>query len=409
MRILRSLFLGCGLLAVVASGSSAQMTMKMKDQPADNDQCKVIALDCADTVTPYFAKDGRLWIAGRAGNKVFVTQSSDHGRTFSQPVVVSQDGVTLDWGPDARPKIVVNDKGEATVAYAIFRNKNFDGEVFFTHSTDGGKTFAVPQPIASVQESQRFEALALESDGSIFAAWLDKRDRVAAKKNGVPFIGAGLAFAWSHDQGATFTESTMAFDSTCECCRLAVAFAAPGRPVVAFRNAFDGKVRDHAVTTFENPSTPGPIRRVSVDDWATDVCPHHGPTLAIGPDGTYHVAWFTQGRVRKGLFYAYSRDQGRSFSEPMKISITNHAPARPFLLALGGAIYMTWKEYDGETTSVPLRISHDGGATWTDPAVIAKTADDSDHPMLVSDGTSAYLSWRTKLEGYRLISLGNGS
>jgi hypothetical protein len=45
-------------------------------------------------------------------------------------------------------------------------------------------------------------------------------------------------------------------------------------------------LRKPAVTIFADPTTPGPIRRVSFDDWAIDFCPHHGPSLALG-DGIY--------------------------------------------------------------------------------------------------------------------------
>jgi hypothetical protein len=99
------------------------------------------------------------------------------------------------------------------------------------------------------------------------------------------------------DGAMTFSEAGIAKDNTCECCRLGIAFAGAGRPVVLFRNIFGASVRDHAVTTFADPTTPGPIYRVSVDDWGTDVCPHHGPSLSIGDDGTYHVTWFTDGRA----------------------------------------------------------------------------------------------------------------
>jgi len=61
-------------------------------------------------------------------------------------------------------------------------------------------------------------------------------------------------------------------------------------------------VRDHAVMTFAGPDKPGPVYRVSDDDWAIDACPHHGPSLAVTRDGTYHAAWFTSGRVRKAFF-----------------------------------------------------------------------------------------------------------
>ena len=78
-------------------------------------------------------------------------------------------------------------------------------------------------------------------------------------------------------------------------------------PCVVFRNIFEGGVRDHAVMTFTDPATPGEVRRVSNDDWQISACPHHGPSVSISPAGTYHVAWYTNGKARKGLFYARSR------------------------------------------------------------------------------------------------------
>ena len=105
----------------------------------------------------------------------------------------------------------------------------------------------------------------------------------------------------------------MATDNTCECCRLGLAFAGPGRPVVVFRNIFEGGVRDHAVMTFADPATPGEVRRVSKDDWQIAACPHHGPSLSISAAGAYHVTWYTNGKARKGLFYARSEDEGRTF------------------------------------------------------------------------------------------------
>jgi hypothetical protein len=395
---------GCAIVAGL-SPAGAQMTMNMRDQPPPNTKCAALSLLCAATVTPTFAANGDLWVVARVENQIFVSRSGDKGRTFSQPVVVTPGGQTLDWGPDARPKIVVDGAGRIVLAYAIFRDKHFNGEVFFTRSIDGGATFAPPRPITAVQESQRFEAMAFDGDGSIFSAWLDKRNRVPFKEQGKPFVGASLAFAWSKDNGETFSDTKIAFDNTCECCRLAIGFAGPGWPVVLFRKAFDAKVRDHGVTTFSDPTTPGPIQRVSVDDWATDTCPHAGPSLAIGADGSYHAAWFTQGRVRKGLFYAFSRDQGATFSEPMRIGAASHNATRPFLLAHGGRVFMAWKEFDGDKTTAFLRVSNDQGATWSEPRGVAATGDDSDHPILISDGRHPYLSWHTEDEGYRLFNL----
>jgi hypothetical protein len=74
------------------------------------------------------------------------------------------------------------------------------------------------------------------------------------------------------------------------------------------------------------------------------------------------------------------------------------------LVSAGDALWLAWKEFDGEQTTVPV-MSHDDGSTWSSPEIVADTADESDHPLLAADGTRAFLSWQTRSEGYRLIPL----
>jgi hypothetical protein len=241
-------------LALWHTAASAQMS---HHQHASEAACEDVVLRCASKVTPAFAADGRLWLAWMAGGKISVASSSDAGRSFSTPVQVTKEKLNLDWGPDARPQIVVEKNGGIALAFSLFRDKAFNGQVLAAKSADGGKSFAEPKPITSNNESQRFVALGLDTDGSVFAAWIDKRNRVPAKQEGRKYEGAGLFFASSKDGGAVYTEAQLATDNTCECCRLGLAFAGPGRPVVVFRNIFEGGVRDHAVMTFANPSPTG--------------------------------------------------------------------------------------------------------------------------------------------------------
>ena len=44
----------------------------------------------------------------------------------------------------------------------------------------------------------------------MFAAWIDKRNRVPAKQEGKKYEGAGLFFASSKDGGATYSEARLA-------------------------------------------------------------------------------------------------------------------------------------------------------------------------------------------------------
>lgn len=396
--------LGLGLALLDAPAARAQMAMPSV-HGAGAGACHDPVLACASTVLPTFAPDGRLWLAFDALNRIFVVQSSDLGRSFSVPVAVTPDAVKLDNGPDARPAIAFDRQGRIFVAYAIFKDEQYNGEVFFSRSLDGGKSFAPPRPLVDNTASQRFETLTIDPQGALFAAWLDKRGVVAAAGQGKTYAGAALAYSWSGDGGATFSPSRIAHDNACECCRLGVAFAGPRRPVVLFRNIFGGTVRDHAVITFADPATPGPLERVSVDDWKIDACPHQGPSLAISPSGTYHAVWSTQGNARKGLFYARSTDGGRDFSTPMALGDPDHDLSRPYVTALPGAVWVAWKDFDGDEASVDVMVSRDDGVTWSAPRVAAQTADASDHPWLIADGHRAYLSWMTKADGYRFLPL----
>jgi hypothetical protein len=60
---------------------------------------------------------------------------------------------------------------------------------------------------------------------------------------------------------------------------------------------------------------------------------------------------------------------------------------------------------------VIAETSPDGGTSWTAPRELAATADAADQPQLVSNGRDAFLSWQTRLEGWRLlpVPLGGGA
>jgi hypothetical protein len=47
-------------------------------------------------------------------------------------------------GPDARPKIALDRKGDIAVTFSTFRDKAFNGEVFYSRSTDGERPSLLP-------------------------------------------------------------------------------------------------------------------------------------------------------------------------------------------------------------------------------------------------------------------------
>ena len=265
-------------------------------------QCKDTTLQCARAATPLFTQDGALWLTWAGGGAISIARSTDLGVSFEPRTEIAQHGAFLDTGPDARPQLV-SDKQNA--------------QVNVSRSVDSGKNFSAPAPISQDPTSQRFPSLLTDPQGQIFASWIDKRLVAQANKSGKKQLGGSIAYAWSPDGAQTFSQESIAQSSSCECCRIASALTPNGLPVILYRAIFEGSVRDHATQTFTTPTQPGPTRRVAVDAWATDSCPHHGPALAVSAAGVQHVAWFTQGSARTGSFYARSTDQGKTYSNPV--------------------------------------------------------------------------------------------
>jgi hypothetical protein len=354
---------------------------------------------------PFIDDRDRLWLVWVANGTVSVARSSDAGHGFGTTVEIGQHGMLLDSGTDAKPQLLVDAMGRIVVAYSVFKDTNWNAQVLISTSDDDGASFSAPRSLSHNAASQRFPALTLDSTGTLTALWLDKRTVAKNRSRGFKQAGAALALARSTDGGRSFGVERIAQDRTCECCHIAVAQDQAGRTVVVFRSIFRDRERDHAVLTIEKSGAIGHTHRVAADRWAIDACPHQGPSVAVTADGVYHVAWFTQGAARQGSYYARSADAGRTFNAPISIGNVDQQAARPALLASGNAVWLAWKEFDGERNTVWMRSSNDAGHNWSVDRKLATTAGYADHPMLVRDSKHVYVSWMTHAEGYQLITL----
>lgn len=391
-------------VALLASGAALAQEKSGHESHAAASSCADPTPKCAVTATPSFGKDGRLWLTYAVAGKVYGAVSRDLGKSFAPPfAIAAPDAGALDDNGEARPKIVALDDGSLVASFTVKPEKSYEGVIFVTRSTDGGRSFSAPRPLID-GKGQRFETFVVGPTGRLYVAWLDKTNAEKAKTAGETFAGSGIAVGWSDDGGATIKGKKILLDHSCECCRIGAALDRDGLPAFAWRHVFENNQRDHMVAKLSADGATLVGGRVSADEWAT-TCPHHGPALAIDAAGRWHVAWFTRGKQRQGLFYARSADGGKTFSAPEALGDPERAPSRPQLLAAGDRLYRAWKEFDGTTTTIALQSSRDGGESWDAARVVAATADASDHPLLVANEGAAYLSWLTREDGYRLIPL----
>ncbi len=392
-------------LFLIANGlgqalAEAQPAPKQPHDMAKMWQTSLARQPLAATAT--FDAKGRLWLASAKDGHVMVSHSDDQGKTFSEPVIVNPETEFVAADGENRPKILVAGNGNIYVSYTRSMETPFSGNVRFSRSVDGGKSFSAPITVNDNLEAftHRFEAMGLNKRGQIYIAWLDKRAASEANKKGEKYSGIAIFYAVSDDEGKSFKANLKAVDHTCECCRVAMAIDTDDYPVVIWRHIFDSNVRDHALVKLDGKMKPV---RLSHENWNIAACPHHGPSISIASDGVYHATWFSNAPERHGLFYANSSDQGKTFSSPLNFGNFEAQPAHPFVLSLGKRVYLAWKEFDGESTGIFGMISSDSGKSWSAPKKLAATADVSDSPMLLGDSNRVYLSWNTLKEGYRLI------
>lgn len=354
-------------------------------------------------VTASFDENGKLWLASIRGQHVYVSSSGDRGVTQSEPVKVNAEPENILGDGENRPKIIVR-KGVIYVSYTQALAKPMTGDIRFSRSTDGGKSFSAPRTVNDNREviSHRFDSMAVNDKGHVYIAWLDKRDLSAAQKKGEKYNGASVYYAMSDDGGASFHSNIKIADHVCECCRTAMDVDTDGYPVVIWRHIYETNIRDHALVKLDGKMA---LARLSQENWNIAACPHHGPSLSIASDGVYHATWFSNAPERHGLFYAYSADQGKTFSSTLNFGNFEAQPAHPYVLSLGSRVYLVWKEFDGESTGIFGILSGDGGKSWSAPKKLAATSDVSDSPLLIGENNRAYLSWNTKNEGYRLIEV----
>ncbi len=388
------------IAAILLLSISATALADHKDLAAENQRdTKLRSLKTTLAVGVTLDSDGHLWLARAENRRLLVSRSDDGGKSFSIPVIVTPELEDISADGENRPKIAVARDGTILLSWTQMLPQKYSGNIRFARSTDSGQTFSAPVTLNDDGRitSHRFDALTIDGAGRVVVAWLDARDRDAAKEQGEKFSGLSLYTAQSADNGASFGANRKFQQHTCECCRIALTWTQSG-PVVFWRNIFGVNTRDFATANLDQ----GGVRRATDDEWQIDACPHNGGSIAADGQGRLHLTWFTNGNKRQGLFY--KRIDGDWESQPLAIGNpaiqANHAA----VVAAGDTIILTWREFDGSAYSVQMMHSKDGGSSWGEPQRLMDTSGAADYPVPLINGKQVLVVWNTAAEGLRILS-----
>jgi hypothetical protein len=335
---------------------------------------------------------GQLWIAYAEGDPssatVYVSRSKDL-KSWDKPIRVNGTPEPVSSDGENRPKLAFDKQGGVYVTWTSPTSANYTGDIRFARSSNNGTSWTKPIVVHRDRQliTHRFESLIVDSDGTLWITWVDKRDLEAAQAAKKEYSGAAIYYAYSTDRGATWQGDRKLADHTCECCRIALATDPKGRVAAIWRHVFEPSERDHAFAYLTKEQSPA-ITRATYDRWNVDACPHHGPGLAIAQDGTRHAVWFNQvdgaGRVYYGQLSA---------AKPIHVKQLPEGATHADVAVSGNFVAVAWKRFDGEATRIESWLSSDNGRTFA-PGASLTTSGDSDQPRLVNAKQDILLVWR---------------
>lgn len=349
-----------------------------------------------------FDAHGRLWLVTAQNGHVLLQHSDDLGMTLSLSVEVNATAEKIYDEGENRPKIAIGPRSEIYVSWSHPLASPYSGYVRFARSLDGGRHFSAPitvnHDLAPI--THRFDALAVDGRGRVVVAWVDGRDEAAAKARGKMYLGKALYYAWSGDEGKTFVTERKLIDHSCECCRIALARTPGGDVAAFFRAVFGDNIRDHAYAILRTGGEPATSRRATFENWHIEGCPHHGPGLAIGAEGTPHAVWY-EANCGPAIWYG-QLDPGHPPRHAFEVAGAGASHAD--VVVSGRAVWVTWNQVNAKGYTLMLRSSDDNGAHFGAARTIAGSAQAAGSPQLLLHDGRAYVAWNTAA-GFRLIAV----
>ncbi|AEG94360.1 sialidase family protein [Ramlibacter tataouinensis] len=252
-----------------------------------------------------------IFSGGSHGGEMMLARSEDGGRSFSAPVNLS-NSTPGDGKGRINPEVWHNGSydlvaGPGGVLYAAWTE--YDGPLWFSRSTDGGRRFSRPLQLAGAGQAPpaRGPSLALAADGTLYLAWTVGED-----------AAADIHVTRSTDGGATFDAPVRVAPSATYSDAPKLAVDPDGVLHLAYAESAGGPFERHRIhytrssdrgATFEPPrvlSQPLPPQAVSAAY----------PQLALDARGGVYVAWelYADERGRpRGLALAVSTDGGQRF------------------------------------------------------------------------------------------------
>jgi BNR repeat-like domain len=388
------------------SCDSGRMAVTSRDVPSaggSQSADPALAIDpvSGDLIMSWIEGDGRTWALYAA--------RSAQSDAWSTPVRVAGGAAQPDEvhpHGESSPRLVVGPANHLALVWP--NNIKVEGRKWpaamlrFSRSDDGGRTWSKPITLnddtTGALVSHQFHGATLVGDSGLAVAWLDERAAavpIAAGADGhaehAAEPDAQIYLTTSPDFGLSWGPNRKGWNAACPCCRVSLARSVDGHAIAGWRKHFPGNVRDVVTATISEE--PGAPERVHPDDWAYEGCPHSGPAIATGADGSTHVVWYNGKQGAAGVYYARRAGSSSTGSAVPLVQGEALGVAHPAIVSLpkGGALAAFDVSPDGKRLIRLAQVLPSGklGAQQQVPG-----SEDGKYPQLAAlDSSTAVVGW----------------
>ncbi|MDQ3042747.1 MAG: glycoside hydrolase [Acidobacteriota bacterium] len=244
----------------------------------------------------YVGWTARLETPGASANDLYVSVSRDGGRSFNVSAKINDDPMP---GPHGMHSLAVDKNGRVFVAWLDERYLK----------KESAPQEQATNPRSSLPEGFQYEKA--QDTGN------QKKHQHQHKEP-----NREVYFSMSSDGGKTFSANKRLAGDVCPCCKTSLHVASDNRVYVGWRQVLKDDYRHIAVTSStDGGESFAPAVIVSDDRWQIVGCPVSGAALATNSENRLKVAWFTAGDAGvPGIYSAESADGGKTFSPRTLIS-----------------------------------------------------------------------------------------
>ena len=386
--VLIAAILVLGLSAMCGPVRSQQFSgPKNVSKNADPSFTPQIAVDAAGTIYMAWEDDD----TANFDSNILFSRSTDGGVTFLPTPAPKQVSNSL--GCSFSPVMAVDAGGNINIVWedsgdCSFRTSN----IFFSRSTDGGVTFSTPTNLSATMTTASFSVpqIAADTAGNINVVWESDTGNLA------------IWFSGSSDGGATFSSPQMVSTNTGGSLNPQIAVDKNG----SINVVWEDDIANHSDISFSRSTDKGAhfsLPRNLSNPLGNCIANSNTPRIGLDAAANINVVWTNDCGGNFDIFLSRSADNGATFSFPKNLSGTPGSSGNPQLFVdAAGNINVVWEE------STPAEIlfvrSGDAGATFSSAQNLSHNSGSSTNACLTVDaGANINVAWEDSTPGNKDI------